>query len=104
LAQNIILYGYSGFDGVHLANLDMITKNLPACAVVLMEDAVIGTSSSGINTYKALQAAGVGLYCIIEDRQARGMDDKTLIPGIQPITYNMLIDLIENTPRVISWL
>jgi sulfur relay protein TusB/DsrH len=104
LAQNLILYGYSGFDGVQMANLTSITKNLPACAVVLMEDAVIGTVTTGINTYKSLQAAGVGIYCIIEDRQARGMDDHTLIPGIQPITYSKLIDLIENTPRVISWL
>lgn len=104
MAQNLILYGYSGFDSVQLTNLVAVSKNLPACAIVLMEDAVIGTSTTGINTYKPLLDAGVDLYCVIEDRQARGMDDKTLDLKIHSITYNTLIDLIEKIPRVISWL
>lgn len=104
MAQNLILYGYSGFDNVQLTNLTTVSKNLANCVIVLMEDAVIGTSTTGANTYKPLLDAGVDLYCVIEDRQARGMDDKTLIPKIHSITYNMLIDLIEKIPRIISWL
>jgi len=104
MTQNLILFGYSGFDTTQIKNLSDLTTNLPDCGVILMEDAVIGTSTTGNNSYDTFLKAGVKLYCLEEDFNARGLEAGTLIPGIESITYSTLIDMIESSPRVISWL
>jgi sulfur relay protein TusB/DsrH len=104
MTQNLILFGYSGFDTTQLKNLSDLTSGLSDCGVVLMEDAVIGTSTTGNNSYDAFIKGGVKLYCLEEDFNARGLETGTLVPGIESITYSTLIDIIENSPRVISWL
>ena len=73
--------------------------------IVLMEDAVVGTAKTENETpYTPLIQANVPLYGLTEDIKARGMDPEYLSGGITPIDYGKLIDLIETSERVISWL
>lgn len=104
--QTLILFGYSGFDENHRASLSSLVGNSPDCGIVLMEDAVIGTipTMNGASIYRDLETGGKKVYCLKEDCQARGLDPTAISPGIELITYATLIDLIETTARVVSWL
>ena len=103
--KNLVLYGFSGFYHCQRNRLQSTISGLEDTAVVLMEDAVIGTTKTGkIGPYASLIDEKITLYCLSEDLNARGIDQNNLEPGISPISYAKLIDLIENSEKLISWL
>lgn len=104
MAENLILFGYSGFDVVQKEKMSLIAKGLPNCSIVLMQDAVIGTNSTGTQAYEQIIAEGTEVYCLNEDLQARGMEESKISSGLKVINYGQLIDLIEKATRLISWL
>jgi sulfur relay protein TusB/DsrH len=105
MVKNLVLYGFSGFYHCQRNRLQSAITGLEDTAVVLMEDAVIGTVKTEKNgPYSSLKDEKITLYCLSEDLNARGIDQSNLEPGISPITYDKLIDLIENSEKLISWL
>lgn len=105
MAKNLVLYGYSGFYHCQRNRLQSAIEGLENVEIVLMEDATVGTSKTETETpYTPLIRANVPLYGLSEDLKARGMDPENLAGGITPIDYDKLIDLIETSERIISWL
>ena len=105
MVKNLILYGKSGFISSMLDSMAPIAEQLPDAGVVLMEDAIIGTSKASKPTpYQRLIEQKVPLYCVIEDLEARGFDRDALLDQIKPVSYADVIDMIEQAGRVVSWL
>ena len=42
MVQNLILFGYSGFAMEQITRLEKLIQDLPDCAVILMQDGVLG--------------------------------------------------------------
>lgn len=102
---NLVLFGYSGYDDKQRNNLTSIVTKLEQPGIVLLEDAVIGSLKTGeIHPYSELLKKGVSIYCMIEDLEARGMNSSDLEDRISPISFSDLMDLIEESQRLISWL
>jgi sulfur relay protein TusB/DsrH len=72
--------------------------------IVLMEDAVIGANSPSSTPYLSLINKGVSISCLLEDFTARGFSEEKMAAGIQSLHYGNLIDLIDSSSRVFSWL
>lgn len=109
MTENLILFGFSGFDSPKVANLTSWASQLPDCAVVLMEDGILGTvKPQGDMTeslpYAKLLESNISVHVLNEDLLARGYDPTTLHDGIMTITYSDLMDTIESATRVMSWL
>ena len=105
MSKNLLLYGYSGFNTDQRTRMEEIISELDDSVVVLMEDGTIGTRETGKKSpYSNLIQKNIKLYCQSEDFQARGNDLGSIIDGIKPINYDELIDLIETSERIISWL
>lgn len=105
MAKNLIIYGFSGFNHDQKNRMQTIAVGLEDCAVALLEDAVIGAEKNGTeNPYADLINKNISFYCVVEDLKARGMDPQKLSEGISPIGYVDLIDLIDQTEKIISWL
>ena len=114
MAQNLILFGHSGFDLTNYKSLTKIAYNSTDCVVVLIEDGVSGVINSFGNQnenitsdfepYKEIHEKNIPLYCVVEDLEARGFEQSQLKSGINPLSYLELIDLIETSDRVISLL
>jgi len=114
MAQNLILFGHSGFDLTNYKSLTKIAYNSTDCVVVLIEDGANGVINSFGNQneniasdfkpYKEILEKNIPLYCVVEDLEARGFEQSQLKSGINPLSYLELIDLIETSDRVISLL
>ena len=110
--ENSILYLY----GVSLSRLDkgsnflsIIQKqvdNGAQVAVVLIHDAVIGTSQRGkrFKMIDRLIELPIKLTAMKPDIQARGMDFNALYEEIRPIDYDELVDELILYKKIVSWL
>ena len=123
MRKNLILYGKSGFSS-QTQDLLNISRSLNDYCIVLKQDAVVGVvmgSSIGIETpntrknssdpnltvnypYFYFQSQKIPLFCLIEDLEARGYSTENLPKNIQGISYMKLVDLIDSSQRIISWL
>lgn len=104
------LYGYSPNTGNHLAMLIPIIKSQIARStkiqMVLIHDGVIGAFSKGKIPEKMadLLNTGADFYVMIPDLKARGIALENIDSKIKPIEYNNLIDLLDSTNKLISWM
>jgi len=71
-------------------------------AVLLIEDAVVAATRGSAASLAAVPA-GVSLYVLAPDLQARGLASQ-LAEGIRAIDYRGFVDLVAAQPRVQSWL
>ena len=102
--ENLILYGYSGFNSIERKEITKIAHGLPDCGLVLMQDAVFGTNEAGNFVYEELLSCCSKIFCLKEDALARGMKEAEICPKMEIIDYGKLIDLMESSNRLISWL
>lgn len=72
--------------------------------ILLLEDGVFGTipSAPGAEELQALIKGGVKVFALINDIQARGLEQK-LAPNIIPIDYNTFVQLTLDHRCVQSW-
>jgi len=103
MAKNLILYSFSGYNEAQRNQIDQIAPRLEDGAVVLLEDAVIGSTQKN-SPYQTLLNAKIPVYCITEDLEARGSTIQQLDPRITTLSYGGLIDLIAQSIRIISWM
>ena len=106
----IYLFGFSSNTGTHLnrllpilkAQLDKQTK----LGIVLIHDGVIGISTKGKipKQVEDLLKLDVAIYAMKPDMIARGIASDYVHNGVQCIDYDNLIDLIDATPKIISWM
>lgn len=74
----------------------------PGHAVLLIEDAVTAATKGSAATLAAAPA-GVTLYALAPDLQARGLAAH-LADGVTAVDYAGFVELVAAHPRVQSWL
>jgi len=106
----LYLFGFSEITGNHLKRLLPILKGQikkgSQIGIVLIHDGVIGINKKGRIT-KAMEdllSLEVTLYAMIPDLKARGITLDKTHEKIEPIEYDDLIDLLDNTLKIISWM
>jgi sulfur relay protein TusB/DsrH len=104
MAKNLVLFGYSGFNSSQTKSIIKILSELEDPALVLIEDGVIGSTSTTNIPYQTILDKGIQMLCVSEDVEARGLKIEDIHPNIKQIHYQDVIDLIETSDRIISWL
>ncbi len=106
----IYLFGFSGLTGNQLQRLlpilkSQIKKN-SKLGLVLIHDGIIGITTKGkIQTeMEELLSLDVAVFAMKSDMKARGIDPEYIHGKIKSIEYEDLIDIIDATPKVISWM
>ena len=106
----LYLFGYSEITGTHLARLLPILKAQinkgSELGLVLIHDGVIGINKKGKIPEKMqdLLNMKVIVYAMIPDLHARGIALEFIHDKVKPIEYDDLIDLLDITPKIISWM
>ncbi|MFX1392424.1 MAG: sulfurtransferase complex subunit TusB [Promethearchaeota archaeon] len=106
----LYLFGFSPRNGKHLENLYPIIKtqaeNGSKIGIILIHDGVIGASSKGkiTETMLKLLELPLFLYAVIADLKARGISLDHIIEKIRLIEYSELVDLMDSTQKLISWM
>jgi len=74
--------------------------------IVLIHDAVIGTSlkSRLPPVLEELLNLPINIFVIIPDIHARGIDINTIREKIKCISYEQLVDLLVEIPKIVSWM
>src|SRR4030042_3160224 len=70
--------------------------------LVLLQDAVIGSTTPGAAPQSLLQliAMGIKVFVLVPDLEARGLAQANLLPQIVPLSYDDLADLLAEVPQV----
>ncbi len=106
----LYLFGFSEITGKHLERLLPILKGQikkgSQIGVVLIHDGVIGINKRGLITKAIgdLLSLEVRLYAMTPDLKARGIALDQTHEKIIPIEYDDLIDLIDNSIKIVSWM
>lgn len=106
----IYLFGFSGLTGNHLRRLlpilkSQIKKNTKL-GLVLIHDGVIGITTKGKipKQMEELLSLGITVFAMKSDMKARGIAPEYIHDKIKSIEYDDLIDVIDATPKVTSWM
>ncbi|MFW9820373.1 MAG: sulfurtransferase complex subunit TusB [Candidatus Thorarchaeota archaeon] len=106
----IYLFGFSGLTGNQLQILLPILKSQlkknTKLGLALIQDGVIGITTRGkiSSQMEELLGLGIKVFAIRADMKARGIASEKIHDKIKPIDYDDLIDVIDATPKVISWM
>ncbi|MFX0021248.1 MAG: DsrH/TusB family sulfur metabolism protein [Candidatus Hermodarchaeota archaeon] len=106
----IYLFGFSGLNGNHLQRLLPIIENQlnknTKLGLVLIHDGVIGISTKGKipNQMEKLLGLDIRVFAMNPDMKARGIAPEYVHDKIESIEYEDLIDVIDTTPKIISWM
>jgi sulfur relay protein TusB/DsrH len=113
MAENkdfLYLFGYSEMTGTHLTRLMPILRAQinkgSRIGMVLIHDGVIGINKKGRipEKMKELLDLNITVYAMIPDLQARGVSLESIHDKIKQINYDDLIDILDITPKIISWM
>ena len=110
MVNMLYLFGFSERMGNYLENLLPLLKSQlnkgSKIGIVFIHDGVINSSSKGKipNSVKVLMGLSISLYTMVPDLKARGISLENINTGIKPIDYEELVDIIDATPKIISWL
>lgn len=113
MAENrnvLYLFGYSEMTGTHLERLLPILRAQinkgSQIGLVLIHDGVIGISKKGKIPKKMEEILNmnVTIYAMIPDLEARGIAQEQVHDKVKLIGYDDLIDILDVTPKIISWM
>ena len=106
----VYLFGFSGLTGSHLERLlpilrSQLNKNTKL-GLVLIHDGVIGITTKGKipKGMEELLSLNIEVFAMKSDTKARGIAPEYIHGKIKSIDYDDLIDVIDTTPKVISWM
>jgi sulfur relay protein TusB/DsrH len=109
--KNVLyLFGYSEMTGKQLERLLPILKAQvnkgSQIGLVLIHDGVIGINKKGRVPEKMeeLLNINISVYAMTPDLQARGIAQEQIHDKVKPIDYDELIDILDVTPKIISWM
>ena len=106
----IYLFGYSSNTGTHLERLLPILKSQKTknskIGVVLIHDGVIGITTKGriSKQMEELLDLNITVFAMIPDLKARGIALEYVSEKIKLIEYDDLVDILDTTPKIISWM
>lgn len=106
----LYLYGFSEMTGNQMERLLPILKLQikmgKQIGFVLIHDGVIGINTKG-RTPKAIEELlnlNVSLRAMIPDMKARGIPVAHVNDKVKPIEYTELVDIIDNSKKIMSWM
>jgi len=106
----VYLFGFSGLTGNHLRRLlpilkSQIKKNTKL-GLIFLHDGVIGISTKGKipKQMEELLNLDVAVFVMKSDIIARGIAPEYVHNKIKSIEYDDLIDVIDATPKIVSWM
>ncbi|UCC20970.1 MAG: hypothetical protein JSV62_06720 [Promethearchaeota archaeon] len=106
----VYLFGFSSNTGTHLEKLIPILKTQKIknskIGIVLIHDGVIGITTKGriSKQVEDLLDLNIPLFVMAPDLKARGITLDYISEKIRPIGYDDLIDILDMTPKIISWM
>ena len=105
----VYLFGFSTRKSTSIDNLLNILKEQTKDAnitVVLIHDGVIGTSKKGVmpNSLNLLLNLPITVFAMTPDLLARGIDPNSVDTRIRCIEYDVLVDILAQTPKIASWM
>ncbi|HEY0088741.1 MAG TPA: sulfurtransferase complex subunit TusB [Candidatus Lokiarchaeia archaeon] len=106
----IYLFGFSTRMGKQLDRLlpliKVQLKKGTKLGIVFIHDGVIGVSTKGKTSEALIELLNsqITLYAMIPDLRARGIKSTNIHEKITTIEYEDLVDILESTPKLISWM
>ena len=106
----VYLFGFSSTTGKHVERLLPILKVQKAknskIGIVLIHDGVIGVTTKGRipKDLEDLFDLNIAIFAMIPDLKARGIALNYLSEKVRPIEYDDLINILDTTPKIISWM
>lgn len=109
LKKLVYLFGFSTRKSMSIDNLFNIVKEQTKDAnvtVVLIHDGVIGTSKKGVmpTSLNLLLNLPITVFAMTPDLLARGLDPGSVDTRINCIEYDVLVDILAQTPKIASWM
>ena len=106
----VYMYGFTGRNSERLANfisiLEEQIKSNAKITVILIHDAVIGTSKKGVIPPLMIQLLKlpIKVYGMNPDLLARGINPDDIDNRIECIEYTYLVDILVKVPKIVSWM
>ncbi|MFX1323744.1 MAG: sulfurtransferase complex subunit TusB [Promethearchaeota archaeon] len=106
----VYLYGFSTMLNDKLDNvieiIEIQIRNNYQVNLIFVHDGVIGTSKKHFvsQSMEKLLSLPIKLYSLIPDLEARGIDRNKLQNKIKGISYEELVNLLVEIPKIISWM
>jgi len=106
----VYLYGFSGHKNVKLKKvINIIEEQIKTginIKIVLIHDGVIGISKKGEIPQNLVKLLNLPLtvYAMISDLEARGINSETVHEKVNLIDYESLVDILVETPKIVSWM
>jgi len=106
----IYLFGFSERTGNHLERLLPLLrvqiKKGTEVGLIFIYDGVIGLDTKGTipSQVEELLNSNITLKAMIPDLNARGIPVERLHDKIKPIQYEELVELLDNSQKIISWM
>lgn len=106
----VYLYGFSGHKNVKLIKvINIVEEQLKKgvnIKIVLIHDGVIGISKKGEipQNLEKLINLPLTVYAMLPDLKARGINSETIHEKVNLIDYDALVDILADTPKIVSWM
>jgi tRNA 2-thiouridine synthesizing protein B len=106
----VYLFGFSARTTTQLENLlPILEKQIQKqnrIGIILIHDGVIGITTKGKipKHVEDLLDLNLAIYAMIPDLKARGIALDYLPEKVKPIEYHDLIDILDEAPKIISWM
>ena len=106
----VYMFGYSPRLTTHLERLNPLilsqAKKGLKIGLILIHDGVLGAASKGKNIMliDTLKESEISIFAMIPDLKARGIPLENIDNTIRLLEYNELIDILDDTDKLISWM
>lgn len=106
----LYLFGFSERTGNHLERLlpllKVQIKKGTTVGLVFIHDGVIGLNPNGAipSQVEELLNSNITLKAMVPDMKARGIPVESLHDKVKPIEYDELVDLLDSSQKIISWM
>lgn len=108
--QLVYLYGFKLRKMAKIENLmTILNEQIKLGAkirIVLMHDGVIGISKIGKTPSSLIELLNlpIEVYALKPDIKAHGIEIQAILDKIHLIEYDELVDILAETPKIVSWL
>jgi sulfur relay protein TusB/DsrH len=106
----LYLFGFSERTGNHLERLLPLLRvqlhKKKTIGLVFIHDGVIGLNTNGLipKPVEELMNSNITLKAMIPDLKARGLPIDLLHDNVKPIDYDELVELLDSTQKIVSWM
>ena len=106
----VYLFGFSEMTGNHLERLlpllKVQIKKGTDVGLIFIHDGVIGLNTNGAipKQVEELLNSNITLKAMVPDMKARGIPVERLHDKIKPIEYDELVELLDSSQKIISWM